>query len=271
MLIGEIIPYVYRYLRDNPAAPERALFDHILVDEYQDLNKAEQGVIDLLGGVAEVVRRRRRIVVAFEAGRDSLWLARSLEVRSIEAYVIHPASVAVSREHRRAKTDRLDTELLKRAFLGWLRGERDRSKMVAIPNNKGTRVPNGLTASARASSEREVRMTQPNEGSVDSARHPRIRSIAWKTSICARHAASTAPSSPGWSAVTGSIAMRTCSSQGQPGWAKAGLLAPSVTKLAATIARSSIIASRACSRRSPSLEATAAMAACSKPSVAFNS
>jgi DNA helicase II / ATP-dependent DNA helicase PcrA len=54
MLIGEIIPYVYRYLRDNPAAPERALFDHILVDEYQDLNKAEQGVIDLLGVAAEV-------------------------------------------------------------------------------------------------------------------------------------------------------------------------------------------------------------------------
>jgi superfamily I DNA/RNA helicase len=36
------------------AAPERALFDHILVDEYQDLNKAEQGVIDLLGDTAEV-------------------------------------------------------------------------------------------------------------------------------------------------------------------------------------------------------------------------
>ena len=41
-----------------------------------------------------------------------------------KAGVIHPTSVAVSREHRRAKTDRLDTELLKRAFLGWLRGER---------------------------------------------------------------------------------------------------------------------------------------------------
>lgn len=49
MLIGEIIPYVYRYLRDNPAAPERDLYDHILVDEYQDLNKAEQAIIDLLG------------------------------------------------------------------------------------------------------------------------------------------------------------------------------------------------------------------------------
>jgi len=41
--------------------------------------------------------------------------------------------VAVSREHRRAKTDRLDTEGLKRAFLGWLRGEREHCKMAAIP------------------------------------------------------------------------------------------------------------------------------------------
>src|SRR5215472_9252398 len=31
----------------------------------------------------------------------------------------HPSSIPVSREHRRAKTDRLDTELLKRAFLDW--------------------------------------------------------------------------------------------------------------------------------------------------------
>jgi transposase len=74
-----------------------------------------------------------RITVAFEAGRDGFWLARWLRARGIEAHVIHASSVAVSREHRRAKTDRLDTELLKRAFLGWLRGERDHCKMVAIP------------------------------------------------------------------------------------------------------------------------------------------
>jgi superfamily I DNA/RNA helicase len=54
MLVGEIIPYVYRYLRDNPAAPERALYDHVLVDEYQDLNRAEQAVIDLLSGEANL-------------------------------------------------------------------------------------------------------------------------------------------------------------------------------------------------------------------------
>jgi transposase len=74
-----------------------------------------------------------RTVVAFEAGRDGFWLARWLRARGIEAHVIHPTSVTVSREHRRAKTDRLDTELLKRAFLGWLRGERDHCSMAAIP------------------------------------------------------------------------------------------------------------------------------------------
>ena len=75
-----------------------------------------------------------RVAVAYEAGRDGFWLARWLEARDIETHVIHAASVAVSREHRRAKTDRIDTELLKRAFVGWLRGEREHCKMVAIPS-----------------------------------------------------------------------------------------------------------------------------------------
>jgi superfamily I DNA/RNA helicase len=54
MLIGEVIPQLYAYLQANPAAPERTEFSHILVDEFQDLNKAEQTVIDLLSGQAEV-------------------------------------------------------------------------------------------------------------------------------------------------------------------------------------------------------------------------
>ena len=78
-------------------------------------------------------RMIKRIAVAYEAGRDGVWLARWLRARWVEAYVIHPSSVPVSREHRRAKTDRLDTELLKRAFLGWLRGEPDHCSMAAIP------------------------------------------------------------------------------------------------------------------------------------------
>ena len=51
------------------------------------------------------------IVVAYEASRDGFWLARWLRARC-RALCHHPTSIAVSREHRRAKTDRLDTELL---------------------------------------------------------------------------------------------------------------------------------------------------------------
>jgi transposase len=86
----------------------------------------------------------KRVVVAYEAGRDGFWLARWLRTRTVEAYVIHSSSVAVSREHRRAKTDRLDTELLMRAFIGWLRGEKRHCSMVAIPTieEEDARRPN---------------------------------------------------------------------------------------------------------------------------------
>lgn len=86
------------------------------------------------GEAAKVGRKISRLAVAFEAGRDGFWLARWLRARGIEAYVIHATSIAVSREHRRAKTDRLDTELLKRAFIGWLRGEPNHCSMVPIPS-----------------------------------------------------------------------------------------------------------------------------------------
>jgi len=74
-----------------------------------------------------------RIVVAYEAGRDGFWLARWLHARGIEAHVIHASSVTVSRDRRRAKTDRLDTTLLLRVLLGWLRGEVGHCSMAAVP------------------------------------------------------------------------------------------------------------------------------------------
>jgi transposase len=93
---------------------------------------------------ARAERTIGRLTVAFEAGRDGFWLARWLRARDIEAYVIHASSVPVPREHRRAKTDRLDTELLKRAFLGWLRGEPDHCSMAAVPTleDEDARRPN---------------------------------------------------------------------------------------------------------------------------------
>lgn len=74
-----------------------------------------------------------RIAVAYETGRDSFWLARWLRDRGVDAHVIHATSVAISREHRRAKTDRIDTAMLRRGFLGWLRGERGHCSMAMVP------------------------------------------------------------------------------------------------------------------------------------------
>ncbi len=120
-LVGGILPGVERQPLKKLAVDESALLK--LLHRWRE--EAEKAG-----------RRIERIVVAFEAGRDGFWLARWLKARGIEVHVIHAASVAVSREHRRAKTDRLDTELLKRAFIGWLRGERDHCKTVAIPSIK---------------------------------------------------------------------------------------------------------------------------------------
>ena len=85
------------------------------------------------GEAAKAGRPIERICVAYEAGRDGFWLARWLRQVGIEAYVIHPTSIPVKRDHRRAKTDRLDSALLMRAFLGWLRGEPDHCNMAAVP------------------------------------------------------------------------------------------------------------------------------------------
>jgi superfamily I DNA/RNA helicase len=48
MLIGELVPEVLKYLRGNPACAELSAFDHTIVDEYQDLNRADQVLLDLL-------------------------------------------------------------------------------------------------------------------------------------------------------------------------------------------------------------------------------
>ena len=108
--------------------------------ERQPLKKLgldQHALLSLLGrwrGEAERAGHKiSRIAVAFEAGHDGFWLARWLKSNGIDSHVMHAASIAVSREHKRAKTDRLDTEMLKRGFLGWLRGERDHCKMVAVP------------------------------------------------------------------------------------------------------------------------------------------
>lgn len=54
MLIGEVVPLAYKYLRDNPEAEELHTFSHIIVDEYQDLNRLEQNLLDLIRNAGDI-------------------------------------------------------------------------------------------------------------------------------------------------------------------------------------------------------------------------
>ena len=112
-----MIPGVERHPLKKLVPDEKALFE--LLERWR-------------GEAVKAGKIITRITVAYEAGRDGFWLARWLRARGFEVYVVHSSSVAVTREHRRAKTDRLDCEMLKRVFIGWLRGERDHCRMVAI-------------------------------------------------------------------------------------------------------------------------------------------
>jgi transposase len=93
-----------------------------------------------LAGLQEALRRwasgrmLERVVLTYEAGRDGFWLARALEARGIEVHVMHPASIPVPRRGRRAKTDRIDLDMLLRTFLAWLRGEPRVCTMAPIPS-----------------------------------------------------------------------------------------------------------------------------------------
>ena len=73
------------------------------------------------------------IIVIQEAGLDGFWIHRVLESEGIESHVVDPASIAVSRRCRRAKTDKIDGEALVRTLLAYKRGEPRVCAMVRAP------------------------------------------------------------------------------------------------------------------------------------------
>jgi transposase len=75
-----------------------------------------------------------RVIVTYESGGDGFWLARWLQQHGIEIYVMQPSSVPVDRRMRRAKSDRIDVDMLLRTLLAWLRGEPRVCSMVPIPD-----------------------------------------------------------------------------------------------------------------------------------------
>src|SRR4249920_2448661 len=95
------------------------------------------GLLDRLTQVQEKARARTGkvfpLVVIQEAGLDGFWIDRVLRNEGIESHVVDPASIATSRRHRRAKTDRIDGEALVRALLAYKRGEPRVCAMVKAP------------------------------------------------------------------------------------------------------------------------------------------
>lgn len=75
-----------------------------------------------------------KVVSCYEAGYDGFWLHRRLMAAGITNLVFDPASIAVEQRSRRAKTDRIDGELLLRTLMAHLRGEPRVVRIVRVPS-----------------------------------------------------------------------------------------------------------------------------------------
>ena len=75
-----------------------------------------------------------KIVAIQEVGLDGFWIHRLLEANGVESHVVDPASIAVPRRHRRAKTDAIDGETLLRTLMAWQRGEPRVCAMTVPPS-----------------------------------------------------------------------------------------------------------------------------------------
>ena len=95
-------------------------------------------LLDLLACLRAKTEKRTgasaKLVVIQEAGLDGFWIHRLLTANGIESHVVEPASIAVPRRHRRAKTDIIDGETLLRTLRAFKRGEPRVCSMVVAPS-----------------------------------------------------------------------------------------------------------------------------------------
>ena len=118
--IGAVLPGVTR-------RPHRSLATYDMAGLLQQIERWKAEAL-------RAGRTVRRTVLTYEAGRDGFWIARYLLACGIEVQIMHPASIPVERRGRRAKTDRIDLDMLLRTLLAWLRGEPRVCSMVRIPS-----------------------------------------------------------------------------------------------------------------------------------------
>lgn len=101
--------------------------DITIAGQHDDRPYVRSGTICLLARLQtkakQLARTEVRIAVIQEASLDGFWVHRLLQASDIESHVVDPASIAVPRRQRRAKTDAIDGETLLRTLLAWKRSE----------------------------------------------------------------------------------------------------------------------------------------------------
>lgn len=113
MLIGELVPEALRFLRNNPESRFLTMYDHIIVDEYQDLNRAEQELIDqlsangniaIVGDVDQSIYSFRHAhpegIVEFNLAHDPTHDEELLECRRCPTTVVAMADRLIRENHQ---------------------------------------------------------------------------------------------------------------------------------------------------------------------------
>ena len=133
-----------------------------------------QALLELLWRLQAAAARRTgapvMIIVIQEAGLDGFWIHRLLVQNGITSHVVDPASIAVNRRHRRAKTDKIDGVKLLRTLMAWMRGERQVCTMVQPPSPEDEDRRRLARERARLQGARPTH--QPDQGPALGSGHP---------------------------------------------------------------------------------------------------
>ena len=136
------------------------------------------GLLELLGRISGEEEKRDglpvKVHVCFEAGRDGHWLYRALKLAGYEAYEIEPASVAVDRRARRAKSDGVDVDKLVRTARA-LCGASSTPAGSSRSRARRKKTPNGRDQRVRAAGQGTDLAPQPGEGPLVRPRRSRFR------------------------------------------------------------------------------------------------
>lgn len=118
ILIGELIPLAIEYIRINPASIHSFSYSHVLVDEYQDLNRADQEFIESLArnGTLTVIGDDDQSIYGFRFARPEGILSfhethegtvdeQLLDCRRCPQKVVEMANSLISNNRTRARTE----------------------------------------------------------------------------------------------------------------------------------------------------------------------